>query len=96
MNPNLVMRRIEEVRDRYGTSAFCYMDVSANKIRGRSFLIFKDVNGKVVECCSEHDDDFIKMFGKPLFNSEAYMSNSVRKHVKQFLLKLQTQVMVLF
>lgn len=57
MNPNLVMRRIEDVRDRYGTSAFCYMDVSANKICGRSFLIFKDVNGKVVECIMLSDQN---------------------------------------
>lgn len=60
MNPNLVIRRIEEIRDHYGVAAFCDMDVSANKIGRRSFLIFKDRNGKVVECIMLNDDNIEK------------------------------------
>ncbi len=57
MNPNLVIRRIEDIRDRYGIVAFCDMDVSANKINGRSFLVFKNRDGVVVDCIMLHDDN---------------------------------------
>ena len=58
---------------------------AARKVKSLYHILTYSDGPSFRELCSEHDDDFIKMFGKPLFNSEAYMSNSVRKHVKQII-----------
>lgn len=41
--------RLKYLKKTYGTDLWS-MNVSANKIEGKSFLILKNSNGKVIEC----------------------------------------------
>ena len=47
--------RLENLKRLYGHHLLD-MEVSANKIYGKSFLIFKNKNGKVIECMVLSDE----------------------------------------
>lgn len=49
MNYKIFENRLKYLKKTYGTDLWG-MTVSANKIEGKSFLILKNSNGKVIEC----------------------------------------------
>ena len=49
MNYKIFENRLKYLKKTYGTDLWG-MTVSANKITGKSFLILKNSNGKVIEC----------------------------------------------
>lgn len=48
-------RKLKKLSREYGHH-LCDMTVSANKINGKSFLILKNKDGKVIECISLTDE----------------------------------------
>ena len=55
MNYETFQNRLENLKRRYGHHLID-MDVSANKIRGVSFLILKNKDGKIVDCIILSDE----------------------------------------
>lgn len=49
MNYKIFENRLKDLKKTYGPELWG-MTVSANKIEGKSFLILKNSNGKVIEC----------------------------------------------